>query len=284
MADVQAVPTRVVLGATTAVKVTVLNDSGAAVSGAATATAARAVGTTLAAPAVTGSASPYTVTLTPTHTGILDDLVVTLTIGGGTYVLPLAIEVVGGVARTLAQLRTIDPLDDAATYPDSDVIAARELAERALEAACGVSFVPAYTRETLDGPPTGQDLRLGNPRVRAVRSITADGTALTVDDLALVYPTPGGVLYRSAGWPTGRRSVVVEYEHGFSSPPGLVGLAVAKLVRYVLVDSPIDDRASAVQSPDGTYQTFVTAGVRGALFSIPEANAVVAQHRIPGVA
>jgi hypothetical protein len=54
---------------------------------------------------------------------------------------------------------------------------------------------------------------------------------------------------------------------------------MAKAVRYLVVDSPASDRAISVTNEDGTTQSLVVSGVRGALFSIPELNVIVSEHR-----
>lgn len=180
-------------------------------------------------------------------------------------------EIVGGFLISVDDLRSTDGLDEESV---DDLMAARTIAETALEDACRVAFVPRYRRVKLDGGGA-TDLLLPTPELRAVRSASVDGAALSADELADLVVYEEGVVYRSAGWPAGRRNIVLEVEHGYTFPPGRVDLAMKALVKHVLLDSPLSDRATSLTSHDGTTQVVVQAGVRGAVFSYPEANAVV---------
>lgn len=215
----------------------------------------------------------------------LDRLTVTwsATIAGTAATLTQHVEVVGGFLFSLADARGMQPFTNAQAWPDDKLLAARVLVEQAIEDACGRAFVPRFGRALLDGQG-GPELVLPHPDVRRVRSVAVDGTALTADELAEVVVTPEGSLYRSARWPAGRVNVLVEYEHGMRAAPGRVPLAALKVLRQIAVDSPVSDRAVSLTNEDGTYSSFVVAGVRGAVFSVPEANAVVRQYREPGIA
>jgi hypothetical protein len=241
-------------------------------------------GTALRTESVTPDGDTATLTLTAADTAALDLLRFewTATLDGEAQVFESWVEVVGGFLFSVADLRKLAPFrpEDGEDYTDADLEAARTAAEAALEDACGVAFVPRYARERLDGAPRG-DLLLGHPRVLAVRSVTVNGAALDADALALVEPLAEGTLYRPAGWSCGRRAVEVVYEHGHRFTPPRVSRAAMLLARHVLVESPLDDRASSVTNSDGTFQVFVTAGVRGAVFSLPEANAVVEAYGYP---
>jgi hypothetical protein len=80
-------------------------------------------------------------------------------------------------------------------------------------------------------------------------------------------------------WDRGRRNIIVSGVFGFSSVPGIVRQAVTLGVRQMLIDSRVDPRAQSVTNEDGTTAQLVTAGVRGATFSLPELNQVVMQYR-----
>ena len=266
---------RILKGAVETVAVAITGGTGAA-----TVTAAkRGDGSDLTpAPAVSGTAGAYTVALTAAHTATLDALRLTVTAANGASAEVL-VEVVGGFLFSLADARKPGHLEDAVEYPDADVRAARLLAERALEDACGCAFVPRYAREVLDGTGApGDDLLVSAPFVRAVRSVAVNGTAWASGDVSAVVPQDHGALYSPSGFIAGRFAVAVEYEHGMEYPPGEVALAALRLAEWALVDSPVDPRASAITNPDGTYQLLVTAGMRGAVFSVPEANAVVQRY------
>lgn len=249
-----------------------------------TVTATRADGTVLVDEQV-AQVEPFGASLALPALDALDVLSLTWTVTEGAEVSTHAtvVEIVGGHAVTLAALRRADPLGDADEYPDEDLEDARAAAESALEDAAGVAFVPRHGYARLDG--TGRcELLLPDPGVLRVRAVTVDGEALDQDALdALEVYGDEGIVYRADGWSQGRRNVVVQYEHGYRPVPGRVPEAVRQLVRHVLVDSPVDDRATSVTNEDGTVQVFVQPGVRGAIFAIPEANAVVRQYGVRGV-
>lgn len=221
--------------------------------------------------ATTGSgAAARTYNLTATHTANLDVLKLTWTSATkGTRIS--YVEVCGGYLASLTDLRAEKPLDSVTNYPTANLITARTVAEIALEHACGVAFVPRYRRESkIDGDGT-TEIVLQKPRPLSVTAASIGGTALTLTDV-LLYDD--GRLYYANGWTTGRQNVSVTYTHGHKYPPGNCGQVVAKLVKWLLVDSPISDRALSVVTSEG-QQNLITAGVRNAIFSIPDANAFV---------
>jgi hypothetical protein len=185
-------------------------------------------------------------------------------------VITTYLEVVGGFLFNTSELRALSALSDTVKYPAVDLAAARTMAESALEDVCGVAFVPRYARVTLDG---GADDVLLRPRPRSVTAVSVGGVAIA--DLTTLGLYRDGRLYNPAGWTAGRLNVVVKYVHGHAYPPPRVGRAALLLAKRYLVDTPVSDRATSLINPDGTTQWMVTAGVRGALFDIPECNAVV---------
>lgn len=179
---------------------------------------------------------------------------------------------------TVAEARAVPPLDNTTKYPDADIEAVRQSVEEALEDACGVSFIQRTATDTLDGN-AGTDIVLDRSRVSAVTAASIDGTALTASELADLAVYPDGTIYNPAGWTRGRRNVSITYTHGHATIPGRVKRAAIMLTRRYLVDSPVNDRATSLVNDDGTTQWLVTAGVRGALFDLPEVNAIVQQYR-----
>lgn len=183
--------------------------------------------------------------------------------------------VVGGFMFTVNGARALKPLDNTVSYPLESILAARTLAEMALEETCAVAFVPRFHRETLGGKGTTK-LFTGQPLPRRVISATIAGTALNAGELAELQVDPArGFIWRPAGWPAGERNVVIEYEHGHPSPPANGPRAALLLAKRYLVDSPVNDRATTLINQDGTTQFLVTAGVKGAVFDLPEVNAFV---------
>jgi hypothetical protein len=218
-----------------------------------------------------------TYTLTPTQTAALDILKVTwtATFGGQSQGFVDYVEIRGDVLFTVADARTIKPLDSVTSYPTAMIVAARILAETALEEACVVPFVPTYFKCTLDG--NGKtDILLPITRPLTITSATINGTAITVSDIDL-YDT--GALYFGTGWTLGlrasRQNIVITGTHGYAAPPPRVSRACLLLAKRFLVDSPVSDRATSLTTQDGTTQFLVTAGVRQAMTDLPECNACV---------
>lgn len=267
---------RVLQGVTATLTQTVLvNETGTDPSpDSATVTITRADGTNLYTDtaATNGPNGGFTFTLTPLDTALLDTLTATwkFTLGGQIQSLKTTTEIVGGYHFGLDELRQMDPLQDQVKYPMAKLIEARTLAETALEDACGVAFVPRYSHRTVQAyGDTTIDL---GPKVRLVRSATLNGVASDVSTLTY----SAGLAVSSGTWTSGVWTI--GWEHGYDSCPPWVARASMLLARHFLVESPIDDRFSSVSTQDGTF-SMVTPGMRGALFAIPEINAVVDQYR-----
>lgn len=240
----------------------------------------RADGTVLVA-AGTGTTgagtNPRTFSLTTTHTALLDRLTVTWT-STAKGALTSVLEVVGGFLFSIAQARAIQPLNSTSSYPTETIVAMRTTVEEAIEQACGVAFVPRYTRENLTG--SGGYQLLLRPYTTRVRSVTVAGTAWAQPDLdALTYDTVGAVesVYR---WPSSR--VTVGYEHGYQSVPAEINRAALILAKTWLVGarSPIDDRASTFAAENGVSYSLVVPGRGGSTFGVPEVDAVVGRYSL----
>lgn len=185
---------------------------------------------------------------------------------------------------TLAWLRDIDPLNDDGTYSDADVLDTRDAVIDALEDVCKTAFVRRTRTEQFADSVTMRMVALerggGLNRHAApvVTALTIHGVAV---DLIAEPPTVGrgGLLF--LGRRTFGRGCSVTYTHGYEACPGRVRRGVRMLVVDWLTQdkgSAVPDRATSVSNGDTTY-ALVTAGVRGALFDLPEANAIVAQYR-----
>lgn len=173
---------------------------------------------------------------------------------------------------TVAELREFagKPLDDAIAYPDATVEAARNGAQEDLEHECRVAFVPRTETETING--AGLTVVLRRPKVTAVASVTVDGAALTAEALGEVKITPGGGLYRVAGWASGVANVEVTYTHGFAVPPPRIKLAAMILTKDRLIDSPFGDRVLRIETDTQAF----SRSWRG--FGLPEVDEAVKAH------
>lgn len=217
-------------------------------------------------------------TLTPTMTAALDLLTVrwTATFGGQSQVFTDLVEVRGGVLFTIAEARRVKPFNDTGAYPASAIVTARTLAETALEDAARVPFVPTYFKRTLDGD-TRTELLLPVVRPLSVTTITVDGA--TVDPSTVILYDDGR-MYLQRGWGSGvtRGNVVVTGTYGYPYPPPRASHACLLLAKRWAVDSPVSDRATSMTTEDGTTQMLVTAGMRQAVFDVPECNAVIDEY------
>ena len=202
----------------------------------------------------------------------------------GTSTVTMPVQVVGTRTASISDCRRLRPLDDVNRYPDELIQQTITEIEDQLEQACGVSFVPVErVGVKYDGSGTGE-LFTRHARPQSVSKITITDVD-TTDELdqadldALRIDEEAGVLLRPTYlWNTGRRNITVTGVFGYSQVPGLVKQAVVEGVRHSLVESRIDARAQSITSEDGTAQ-LVTAGVRGALFSLPALNQVVQMYK-----
>src|SRR4051812_10793606 len=169
----------------------------------------RADGSTVVAPGTaTAGAGAAARTYSLTATTLLDWLNVTWTSTVYGARRPDRVEVVGGFLFTLAQARAVLPTASTAELRD-----ARAYAEEQLESALGYSLVPRYARETRPRRRwTG--VRPLRPYLRAIRSLTVDGTVLAAAEVAALTSTPGGIVINAFPTWTGWSSVIVGYEHG----------------------------------------------------------------------
>ena len=240
----------------------------------------RADGTVLVAAGTATTAvstGKFSYTLSPAQTALLDRLTVewTATLSGVAQTLRGVVEVAGGVLFTIAEARQDATLSSTASFPTERLVAARTQAELALEHACGVAFVPRYERETTSGTYS-EHLPLRWPLLRAIRTASVDGTALTAAELAEVTRTSIGTHWDNR-WARGFSNVVVGYEHGYDYPPGECSRVAIRLAKHYLSDAPIDDRAIRVDADNGSW-SMATPGIRGQRFGIPEVDAFVSAY------
>lgn len=229
-------------------------------------------------------------TLTPAQTALLDVLTVTWTavFGAQSQSFVTRVEIRGDVLFSIADARLLSPLGNTTTYPAARIATARTLAETALEEACRVPFAPTYFRVTLDGD-SRTDLLLPIVLPLTVTTATVDGQTVDPTTIGLY---DDGRLYLATGWSTGwsanspgaatrgRRNVIIKGTYGYPYPPPRVSRAALLLAKRFLVDLPVSDRATSLTTQDGTTQFLVTAGVRQAVFDVPECNAVIREYGV----
>lgn len=223
------------------------------------------------------TAGVYAFTLTPTHTGLLDRLTLRWTAQLDPAVpqtTPTIVEVAGGLLFDLQSARAM--LNSGSTVTDAAIQEMRVQIEQDLEEAIQCALVPRWERETLDGE-RDEILIAKWPRITAVRGVSIAGTALTEDEIADQVAFNGRVLERVTGgaWPQGRGNVVIDYEHGYQLPPGRLARAGRILAQEWLQQGPLTERATTFASAEGGTFALMTAGMRGAMFGIPEVEAAI---------
>lgn len=213
---------------------------------------------------VDGQVGSYVASIDAGETPEVDRLTAVWTAGGQS--ITTEVEVVGGFLCTLAEIAEAAEVDD----EPKKLAEAREWASSWLEEACGVAFRPKYARDALRGSGTAE-LLLAHPMPSVIFASSINDQ--TLDEVLSLDAS--GVVLRNGRWTHGARTSVA-YQHGYSKTPPIVSRAAVKLARRYLIEDPtdLDERATSMSSGDGTY-SLVTPGVRGALTSIPEVNAVI---------
>lgn len=164
---------------------------------------------------------------------------------------------------TLAELRALPDVSDAARFPDVRCEAAAAHIVSIIEREVGTSFIPrTITDEPHDGG--GDAIILFNPRVLSVISAKENGVAVT--DTLMVR---NGILLRLSGgypayWRLGYNNVLVTYSSGYTAvPPADVKEMALKGTRAHLLataaDVGINDRRTSMSTDMGVIQ-FTTAG------------------------
>lgn len=197
------------------------------------------------------------------------------------------IEIRGNHLFTEADARAFhgSELTNATTYPDAKIAEVRDRIMDEFQQICGVSFVERYKRESLQGPG-GRELWVKYPRITEIISATVSGTAVTVSNVLALKPH-GKVLWRTDGnWVRGTASnplnVVVEYAHGFDTPPGDIQRAALVLLRHHLVrdttGSGITDRAVSMTDDIGTVRLAQADIRRKRYYGIPLIDATLERY------
>lgn len=196
------------------------------------------------------------------------------------------VEVVGAHLFTESEARNMHAtlLASATVYPDSAIAAARDRIADRFQHVCAVSFVPRYERDRLAGNGSYM-LQTGWPRVRSIIAATIGGTAQTVGDIDYDPVLP--YMYHTAGtWTaadrTDPRNVVVEYEHGWETPPAAIKRAALIVLRHEIVPDEaggsISARAISLTDEIGTMRLSQPDMRFGRPYGIPEVDATLREY------
>ena len=214
-----------------------------------TATVAHEDGTALAAlsPASGVSDGEYTATLTATHTANLGRLTVTWTgtVDSLVQVYPQQIDVVGAHIVSLPEIRDLKGMDDITKFPIAVLRRVRDHWADRLEEVCGVSFVPRYQRDVLDGDATSR-LALSKVLPSSLVSVTVDGVAQTTSEFTL--DEEGAIRWSGATFPrsTTPGNVIIAYEHGYPACPEDVRHPLLEVIRADIARTRQDAPSDAI--------------------------------------
>ena len=251
-----------------------------------TVTATALSGATLPDPAVSAVDGPgryRALLLAASHTADLDRVTLAWSaeVGGLTRTATTTVDVVAGQLVDLVELRDEPGLSNTSTYPVALLAAVRDELDDLATTYCGRAFTPRYALDQLPGSGRGS-VMLRWPDVRTVRSVTVDGTAVT---LAEVSAHPTGRLDLEAGvWnmPTGdTRNVTVGYEHGLDAPPADLRREALRWCRSRLLERATGvTRATIAETVDGITQRFSTPDPgKGRPSGHPDLDAALNRHR-----
>ena len=216
----------------------------------------RSDGTAVPTTAVAATADPATFNYTILASSLpqLDELttVWTAMTAGEAQTFTSKIEVAGGTLFTIAEAQAMPGL---ASKTATEIGETRTLVEDLLEHECGVAFVPRYYREKVSGD-NGTVARMKWTRIRAIRSVSQDGTVL--GSLAGIVGSKTGLIYNPSRWARGFENYDVAYEHGHSTMPTPATRAALDLCYDLFTNAPgaggIDPRTETIITPDGTLR------------------------------
>lgn len=280
--------------------------------GTVTVTITDADGTAVVTAGATSGATtaPRTYTLTPAQNASLTTYTAVWTSAGDGDAAVVAnsqvttyAEVVGDLLFGLYEARQFDgaALSNQTIYTDADLIEFRALIADEFANRLGYPAGRRYKRVVVNGNGDDELLITGPDGesiiyLSSIRSIsyrtsgTSTWTAYTATELADVLVEPWGRITRETlgTFAAGRQNIRIGFEHGMTSQHRKwpeINRAAKLVLRDLIVKSNIDDRATSFSDEFGSRTFVVTAGIRGAMFSIPEVNAIFAEvaERIPAV-
>lgn len=205
------------------------------------------------------------------------------TFDGVTQSQTTTVEIVGGHYLSLAAIRGLTNMEHHGKFSTEDLRAARDWFETAFEDYTGVAWVPRFARERVSGSGRSS-LILPHRPVRSVLSVRTytdaeTYTTYTASELADIATGSIGVVKRvSLGvFAYGSDNLVVEYEHGYDSPPPDVVTAAKYAIRERLIKGYVGNRQYAVQTQEGIVRESTPGEDRP--FGIFEADEIANRRR-----
>jgi len=280
-------------------------DSSVTTFGAATVVVTAHDGTTVeASTAATGAGgsgatgATYTFRLSATDTAKLDilSLAWTIQVDGVPETVTTYAEVIGSYIFSIAEARAFDrgQLANAATYPDSDIAAARLLITDAFQDICTTAFVPRYGESFIrhDGgfsagdyggwyqwsPVDRPEILMPYPFIRALREVAVSYWAQdwVVQDLTAMGPvelTDEGLI--RGIFPHG--FLRIRYEHGMDKVPAAIHKAALQVLLLEMIPDNLPERASSYELNGNVYRISMPDGVRK-WYGIPTVDSVLSRY------
>jgi len=191
---------------------------------------------------------------------------------------------------SIAEVRALDNLSDATTWPDATITEAIEYAEELIDNYTGTSWIHKAFTVTLDGKG-GRAILLRNDEgypvlfLRTITAVTIDGVSLSPADWSSWGLYPSGKVIRDSGsfpWATEGRNVVISGTAGVTSAaPKDISWAARTVAAQYAKDlvSRVPDRAMQVQNDFGTVMMAQASSNPDRPTSLPEVNARLARRR-----
>lgn len=223
----------------------------------------------------------YLRALTAGEVGSQPDQLTATWLVGGSPAATTTVDVAGRLWATLAEIRASDPtLQDPGRFPNVELAELLHEVEIEAEWITGQAWVPRWRRWTTSGVGD-RTLKLPDPELRQLISVTVDGVAL---DVAQLRAGPGPTVTRLDGGVWRRDAlVVVAYRHGANRPPrDLQGAAMWRLLdmAHTPTRNRMMDRASRMTAQDGTSFELDRASVRRT--GLPHVDAVYGRYSAGG--
>jgi len=191
---------------------------------------------------------------------------------------------------SLAEVRAMEEMDDATAVPDATITEAIAYAEELIDRFTGTSWIYKTFSVTLSGS-NDSAIRLKDDEGRAIlyprtiSSCTVDGTSQTTAGWALY---PEGVVVRDTGYFTntfpGRNVVVVGTAGLTTAAPEDIAWCARTIARQYILDliSRLPDRATGVNTSDGTIMLAQASAHPDRPTSLPDVNARLVRRRQRG--
>jgi hypothetical protein len=184
-------------------------------------------------------------------------------------------DVVGGYYVSLAELRSLKNLGSTDKYTRDDLLEARQWFEDTFERHTHRAFVPRYQLLTMSAVPECT-LVLPDDDIRRIRSVTVDGTLITVAGGLQQLIRPVGRLTWS-GFSSALDSIQIAYEYGRDRPTSDIVEAAKIAIRDKLLTENSGLRELSVQTDIGIVRNSTPGPDRP--FGIPSVDKVANDYR-----